>query len=298
MHGRTVRVTLDALNGLPAADFASALDGVFERAPWVASGAARTRPHATVAALHASLMDVVRAADEQTRLRFVAAHPDLAGQAARAGAVADLSAAEQAGLGLATLSAAEFTRFEALNARYRTRFGFPFVVCVRRMTRDAILDAFTHRLAHDRDLELACAIDEIGFITRLRLVDRVDGPGAPGVTGRLTTHVLDVANGRPASGVAVTLHEIGAASRGVLARAVTDAAGRTAAPLLGGAPLRRGRYELKFAIGAYYRALGTATASPPFFDIVPVRFSIAEPEGDYHVPLTVSPWSYTTYRGH
>ena len=292
-----MRVTLDALNGLPPADFVAALDGVFENAPWVALGAARTRPHRTVAELHASLMDVVRDADQETRIGFVAAHPDLAGKAARAGAIADLSVAEQTGLGLACLSDAEFARFERLNALYRSRFGFPFVVCVRRMTRDAILDAFDERLAHACDAELAHAIGEIGLITRLRLVDRVDGPGAPRVAGRLSTHVLDIANGCPAEAVAITLSEVGASSRCVLVEAVTDATGRTDPPLLAGAPLRRGCYELEFAVGAYFRARRTATASPPFLDIVPVRFSIAEPEGDYHVPLTVSPWSYTTYRG-
>ncbi len=83
----------------------------------------------------------------------------------------------------------------------------------------------------------------------------------------------------------------------MLVEAVTDATGRTDPPLLAGASLRRGRYELEFAVGAYFRARRTTTASPPFLDIVPVRFSIAEPEGDYHVTLTVSPWSYTTYRG-
>ena len=84
----------------------------------------------------------------------------------------------------------------------------------------------------------------------------------------------------------------------MLKEAVTNADGRTDAPLLAGAPLRIGRYELDFHIGAYFAAQGDRQPpSPPFLDIVPIRFSIAEPEGHYHVPLLASPWSYSTYRG-
>ena len=110
---------------------------------------------------------------------------------------------------------------------------------------------------------------------------------------RLTTHVLDTAHGRPAAGVAVTLRRGGE----VVARAVTNADGRTDAPLLSGGPLRIGRYRLDFHVGDYFAARQVATADPPFLDIVPIRFAIAEPEGHYHVPLLVSPWSYSTYRG-
>ena len=91
--------------------------------------------------------------------------------------------------------------------------------------------------------------------------------------------------------------EIGASAEALLAEAVTNADGRTDAPLLAGAPLRIGRYRLDFHVGAYFAARQVAAADPPFLDIVPIRFSIAEPEGHYHVPLLVSPWSYSTYRG-
>lgn len=115
---------------------------------------------------------------------------------------------------------------------------------------------------------------------------------------RLSTHVLDTANGRPAAGVTVTLHRIepgGARTR--VAEATTDADGRTDAPLLSGVTYEVGAYELEFAIGAYFRSLGATLAEPAFLDVVPIRFSIAEPDGHYHVPLLVSPWSYSTYRG-
>jgi 5-hydroxyisourate hydrolase len=116
--------------------------------------------------------------------------------------------------------------------------------------------------------------------------------------GRLTTHVLDVALGRPAAGVAIELVRLtGDGGEECLARAVTNADGRTGAPLLEGDALLAGTYELRFAAGDYLRAAGHAVGDPPFLDVVPVRFAIAAPDEHHHVPLLVSPWSYSTYRG-
>lgn len=291
------RVSLDELNAAFDADFVSALDGVFEHAPWVAETIAPHRPFPTVAALHEALMGAVLARPAEDQAAFVRNHPDLAGKAARAGDMAPASVSEQAGLGLDRLSDEEYDRFERLNAAYRMRFGFPFVVCVRRLTRDALLDAFERRLANDPAGELAAAIDEIGHITRLRLVERVDGPGPPPVFGRLSTHVLDTHRGGPAEGVALALYEVGRSGRAKLAEAVTNADGRTDAPLLGGAPLRIGVYELVFQVGEYFARRGLDLPRQPFLGEVPLRFGIDEPEGHYHVPLLVTPWSFSTYRG-
>jgi 2-oxo-4-hydroxy-4-carboxy-5-ureidoimidazoline decarboxylase len=148
------------------------------------------------------------------------------------------------------------------------------------------------RLDNAADAELAAALHEIGLITRLRLVGKVDGPGKPKTDGRLSTHVLDTVRGRPAAGVRVDLVEVGASARGLLLGATTNADGRTDRPLIADEPLRIGTYELQFHVGAYFASTG-----PSFLDVVPVRFSIAEPEGHYHVPLLVTPWSYATYRG-
>jgi 5-hydroxyisourate hydrolase len=115
--------------------------------------------------------------------------------------------------------------------------------------------------------------------------------------GRLSTHVLDTVNGRPASGVAITLDRLlTGGGRETVAQTVTNADGRTDAALLSGA-LSPGTYELTFAIGAYFRSLGTPLPDPAFLDSVPIRFGIADPDGHYHVPLLASPWSYSTYRG-
>jgi 2-oxo-4-hydroxy-4-carboxy-5-ureidoimidazoline decarboxylase len=291
------RISLATLNDATLDDFAAALDGIFEHAPWVAAAAFEARPFATVTALHDAMMQAVLIRAHAEQIAFIRLHPDLAGRAARAGTIAPASVAEQAGLGLDQLSDEEYLRFERLNTAYGERFGFPFVVCVRRLTRAAILDAFERRLGQEPESELKTALAEIGYITRLRLAEQIEGPGAPTVTGQLTTHVLDIHGGGPAADVLVELYEIGPAARSRLTEVVTNADGRTDEPLLFGAPLRMGTYELIFHVGAYFARRGLDLPPQPFLEHVPLRFGISEPEGHYHVPLVLTPWSYSTYRG-
>ena len=289
--------TLAGLNHAAPADFCAAVGETFELAPWVAETVASKRPFATVTALHEAMMGVVRAAPRERQLEFLRGHPDLAGKAARAGALTDDSRHEQASVGLDSLSEADFQRFHRLNDAYKAKFGFPFIVCVRRHTRDSILDQFERRLRHDAAGEFAAALQEIFFITRLRVAAKVTGEGMPRVNGRLSTHVLDTHAGRPAVGIAIELYEFAGRQAHLITTAVTNADGRTDAPLIGGRPLPIGRYELQFAVGDHFRSRGIEQSDPPFLDIVPLRFSIAEPEGHYHVPLLCTPWSYSTYRG-
>jgi len=116
--------------------------------------------------------------------------------------------------------------------------------------------------------------------------------------GRLSTHVLDTAAGRPARGVRIELVRAEPDGRwSLLKSTVTNADGRTDEPLLIGDAFKTGTYEISFHAGDYFRANGTALANPAFLDVIPIRFSIAEQDGHYHVPLLVSPWSYSTYRG-
>ena len=114
--------------------------------------------------------------------------------------------------------------------------------------------------------------------------------------GRLSTHVLDIAAGRPAAGVALELHRLDGESRVLVGRAQTNADGRTDAPLMAGEAFQTGTYELTFHIGAYFARTGTA-APLPFLDSVPLRFTLSDANGHYHVPLLATPWSYSTYRG-
>jgi 2-oxo-4-hydroxy-4-carboxy-5-ureidoimidazoline decarboxylase len=285
---------LEYLNTCPRDAFVGALGDVFEHASWVAEAAFRFRPFPTVAGLHDAMMEAVRKAPRERQFAFVRGHPELGSKVGQTD-LTHASKAEQGSLGLGRLSDEEFARFTRLNAAYRQRFGLPFVICVRRHTRDSILRNFERRSANDPELEFETALDEIGLITRLRLVGSVDGPGKPQTDGWLSTHVLDTMDGKPAAGVRLELYEIGASARGLITQAVTNADGRTDQPLLAGAPLRIGTYELQFFVGLHFARL--ATADPPFLDMVPIRFSIAEPESHYHVPLLVTPWSYSTYRG-
>ncbi|MEI9886455.1 MAG: hydroxyisourate hydrolase [Rhizomicrobium sp.] len=111
--------------------------------------------------------------------------------------------------------------------------------------------------------------------------------------GRLTTHVLDTANGCPGAGLAVRLY----AEDRLLAETRTNADGRCDAPLLEGVALKPGRYVLEFEAGAYFRARGMTLPEPAFLDVVKIAFGIADVEAHYHVPLLLSPFGYSTYRG-
>jgi len=116
--------------------------------------------------------------------------------------------------------------------------------------------------------------------------------------GKLSTHVLDTAHGRPAAGVAVALYRVDdSGERTLLRDARTNADGRCDGPLLEGDALVAGRYELVFAAGDYFAAQGVALPEPRFVDRVTIAFGVADPAQNYHVPLVVTPWSYSTYRG-
>lgn len=295
-------ITLDQLNIMPAADFTAALADIYEHSPWVAEAAAKQRPYPTLAALHEAMVAAVKAAPNDVHMKLISAHPDLAGKAARAGALTKDSANEQTSAGLDRLSESDYARFHQLNDAYKAKFGIPFIVCVRRHTKDSILAEFERRLAHGNGIgdaaETDTALSEIVRIGALRLDSLVSAPDRLPVAGRLSTHVLDTHSGRPAEGVAVELWELSRdGTERLIGKTATNRDGRTDAPLIGGRPVPRGTYELRFAIGAYFRARGVPQSDPPFLDIVPVRFGVAEPEGHYHVPISASPWAYGTYRG-
>jgi 5-hydroxyisourate hydrolase len=116
--------------------------------------------------------------------------------------------------------------------------------------------------------------------------------------GRLTTHILDTAQGKPAQNVAIDLHVLdGDGCWRHLKQVSSNADGRTDLPLLEDAEFRVGTYMLTFDIGSYFKACGLVTADPPFLDLVLLRFSVADAGAHYHVPLLATPWSYSTYRG-
>ena len=116
--------------------------------------------------------------------------------------------------------------------------------------------------------------------------------------GHLSTHVLDTMHGCPAAGMKLTLQRIDGAQVETLRHVVLNQDGRTdGGPLLDAADMAAGRYRLLFEVGAYFRTRGVALPEPAFIDTVPVDFGMADANGHYHVPLLVSPWTYSTYRG-
>jgi 5-hydroxyisourate hydrolase len=114
--------------------------------------------------------------------------------------------------------------------------------------------------------------------------------------GRLTTHVLDTASGKPAKQMALSLYTIEGNQRHLIKETTTNDDGRCSQPLLEGSDFKTGTYELVFQVSAYF-SKSSETSNPPFLGEVPIRFSIADASAHYHVPLLVSPWSYSTYRG-
>lgn len=115
--------------------------------------------------------------------------------------------------------------------------------------------------------------------------------------GKLTTHVLDTAHGKPGQGIAVALYKRVDHTRQLLTTATTNSDGRCDSPLLEGAALTVGVYELDFSIGEYFARCGVVGAEPAFLGVVTLRFGVADAQAHYHVPLVATPWSYSTYRG-
>ncbi|MBV9438385.1 MAG: 2-oxo-4-hydroxy-4-carboxy-5-ureidoimidazoline decarboxylase [Candidatus Eremiobacteraeota bacterium] len=165
--------SLAALNAAGRDAFVAATGFAFEKSPWIAARAWERRPFADLDALHAALIDVVRAAPQSEQVALIAAHPELAAPAKRAVELTPESRGEQRSAGLDALSSEESERFARANAAYRTRFGFPFVVCARRLDAAGIQRALERRLASDRKTEIATALDEIAQIARLRLQDAI-----------------------------------------------------------------------------------------------------------------------------
>ena len=215
---------------------------------------------------------------------------------------------EQGRAGLSTLTADERTKFRALNNQYKERFEFPFILAVRNASKYTVLSALEGRVSSSIEEEISCALSQVDKIAWMRLLTKVDyAEGANGHGGFLTCHVLDTANGTPASGMRIELYryEDGPEQNGIrtqqrilLKSFVTNSDGRLDGPALKGVEFDVGQYEWQFYVGDYFAKYSMSRLSgTPFLDIVPLRFGLDDPTEHYHVPLLVSPWSYSTYRG-
>jgi OHCU decarboxylase len=169
----TPTLTLAQVNALDHPAFVAALVHLFEGPPWIVKTAWDARPFTTLDNLQNNLVAVMYAAPVERKVELIQAHPDLVGRAALAGTLTPASTSEQAAAELDQLSPGEIATFTRLNAEYRERFGFPFVICARENKRESILAGFAQRMSHTRDEEIATALAEIAKICRLRLLDTV-----------------------------------------------------------------------------------------------------------------------------
>src|ERR1700694_3238116 len=199
---------LSELNACSKADFVGALANIFEYSPWIAEQAASARPFAGVNQLVAAMKAAVDRAVPELRLALIKAHPDLANKTQRAAGLTAESNAEQNSAGLDRLSDAEYAAFERFNNAYRSKFGFPYIVCVRRHTKDSILRDFERRLPNNAETEMQKSVEEICRIAALRVDQLVTSEDRLKVHGRLSTHVLDTHSGRAAGGIEVERVEL------------------------------------------------------------------------------------------
>jgi 2-oxo-4-hydroxy-4-carboxy-5-ureidoimidazoline decarboxylase len=167
-------VDMVPINAMDRAAFVVKFGAIFEKSPWVAEEAWERRPFANLDDMHAAMIAVTKTAPAARQLALLQAHPDLAGKEARAGTMTASSVAEQAGAGLNTLSSPEFAELSNLNAAYKAKFGFPFIIAVRMYTKEGIFFEFKRRLQNDTQTEFANDLQNVYIITRLRLNKLLD----------------------------------------------------------------------------------------------------------------------------
>jgi len=168
-------MTISELNAIDKAAFVGLLGGVYEHSSWVAEQVASGRPFSHPEQLMDQMRLAVETSTPQRLLNLILAHPDLAGKLALAGELTDDSRSEQTGAGLDRLTEDEFREFSDLNARYREKFGFPFIICVRKTDKAGILASFRKRIGNSPAQEKAAALSEIHEIARLRMEDLLAG---------------------------------------------------------------------------------------------------------------------------
>ena len=168
------KLDLTQLSSLDQAAFTQQLAAIFEHSPWVPERTWAYRPFNTLDALHERMVHVVAQASTSEQRALIKAHPQLAGQEARAGSLTEASAQEQRGAGLDQCSPDELRRLDTLNANYMEKFGFPFIIAVKGRNRYQIMDAIEARLTHSPETEFQTCLDEIAQIARFRLEALLD----------------------------------------------------------------------------------------------------------------------------
>ena len=331
------KIKLNILLSLPPTEFQSYIGGIYENTPWIveqfynenlssdtldASVVAATKERITnVKILFDEIKQYMKNGDREKQLDLLRSHPDLClkldpptssdGVEKTDGDCEDItveSRQEQGRAGLSTLTSEERTTFHTLNNQYKEKFQFPFILAVRNASKYTVLSALEGRVNSSIEEEIACALSQVDKIAWMRLLTKVDhAEGNNGHGGFLTCHVLDTANGIPASGMRIELYKfedgpevngVGSQTRTLLKSFMTNSDGRLNGPALKGEEFSEGQYELVFYVGDYFAKYSSSRISgTPFLDVVPLRFGLDDPTEHYHVPLLASPWSYSTYRG-
>jgi hydroxyisourate hydrolase len=272
-------MTLAELNGLDAAAAVREFLRCCGSRRW-AEAMAAARSFADPGAMASEADATWRALDRVDWLEAFAAHPRIGSN----GPESAWSTAEQEGMSSATIEVR--ARLAEAQREYEARFGFIFIVCATGRRADEMLGLLEQRLDNDPLIELRIAAEEQRKITHLRLEKLIESRGT------ITTHVLDTSRGRPADGVHVLLEIRDGDTWTPIGGGATDANGRLST--MPGRSLARGTYKLTFETAAYHRAQGT---DDPFYSNVVVTFVVADVDAHYHVPLLLSPFGYSTYRG-
>jgi len=277
------------------------LGSIYEESPWVAEQFLDTKDKAAIESvtdLAGALKDVVDGASRERKMELLLSHPDLCERTQKKlESLTQESQDEQSSAGLQSLSEEEFDRFTKLNDSYREKFGFPFILAVRGASKYTVLAALEGRLSKPVEVEFVQALAQVHKIAWMRLLAALDTTDAKGY---LTCHVLDTANGVPAANMRVRLVRLSPPeAAGLVGDFVTNEDGRLEGgpALKGGKEFTVGTYEWTFYTAEYFASTGTFTSGTPFLDEIPLRFGIDNPDDHYHVPLLVSPWSFSTYRG-
>jgi 5-hydroxyisourate hydrolase / 2-oxo-4-hydroxy-4-carboxy-5-ureidoimidazoline decarboxylase len=282
-------MTLAELNGLGDAAAVRELLRCCGSTRW-AHEMAGARPFASMDAMTAAADTISAGLDRADWLEAFSTHPQIGssgsgGSSGSSGSNGDWSAAEQAGA--ASASSDVLARLSEANREYEARFGYIFIVCATGKSAEEMLQLLEGRLDNDPLIEIRIAADEQRKITRLRIAKLLES------SGRITTHVLDTSRGCPGAGMRVVLEIRDGDAWSRVGEGTTDANGRLAT-LTANQPMIAGDYRLTFDTRGYLRARGAAEA---FFPDVTITFTVADASEHFHVPLLLSPFGYSTYRG-
>jgi len=312
-----MKPTVKELLSKPKAEILSFLGTIYEHSPWIAEAfyeehleKNNNSDHGieNVNQLYQSMASVLTSSStsSEQKLALLRAHPDLCAKIDQLKSLTQESQTEQSRAGLGSLTDQERETFGAMNEEYKSKFQFPFILAARNATKYTILSAIEGRISRSVEQEFAGALIQVNKIAWMRLIDKLNVYESN--KGFLTCHVLDTAQGCPASRMRITLHRLTDGDgdvdgdndneRQLVKTFITNEDGRLeGGPALKGAEFQVGMYEWTFYVGDYFARSNIKMGGVPFLKEVPLRFGIDNPEEHYHVPLLVSPWSYSTYRG-